>query len=138
VAQLQVDLVSVDRRVWSGEAEMVIARTTEGEIGILPGHAPTLGVLVDGSTVEIREVGGERLLVAIDGGFLSVDETGVRILAERAELGSDVDVAKARAELDASHGERSAVSDPDADPEDDPIVVARRAEARLRAAGQSA
>ena len=130
MAELQVDLVSVDRRVWQGEATMVIARTTEGEIGILPGHAPTLGVLVDGSTVEVRQTGGEPLMVAVDGGFLSVDETGVRILAERAELGSEVDVAGARADLDSTRG---------ADPDDgESAVVARRAEARLRAAGQSA
>ena len=127
MAELQVDLVSVDRRVWSGEATMVIARTTEGEIGILPGHAPTLGVLVDGSTVEVREASGETLLVAIDGGFLSVDDSGVRILAESAVLGSEVDVAAARAELQGSHGDDS-----------ESAVVARRAEARLRAAGQSA
>ncbi len=130
MADLQVDLVSVDRRVWSGEATMVIARTTEGEIGILPGHAPILGVLVDGSTVEIRQSGGESLLVAIDGGFLSVDEGGLRILAERAVIGSDVDVAAARAELDANRGADNG--------DDDAVVVARRAEARLRAAGQSA
>ena len=127
MAELQVDLVSVDRRVWSGDATMVIARTTEGEIGILPGHAPTLGVLVDGSTVEIREASGETLLVAIDGGFLSVDDTGVRILAESAVLGSEVDVAQARSELSGQHGDDS-----------ESAVVARRAEARLRAAGQSA
>jgi F-type H+-transporting ATPase subunit epsilon len=127
VAELQVDLVSVDRRVWSGEATMVIARTTEGEIGILPGHAPVLGVLVDGSTVEIREASGETLLVAIDGGFLSVDESGVRILAESAVLGSEVDVAAARADLQGGHAEDS-----------ESAVVARRAEARLRAAGQTA
>jgi F-type H+-transporting ATPase subunit epsilon len=130
VAELQVDLVSVDRRVWSGEATMVIARTTEGEIGILPGHTPILGVLVDGSTVEIRQTGGEAMLVAIDGGFLSVDEGGVRILAERAVLGSEVDVAGARADFDANRG---------ADPDDgESAVLARRAEARLRAAGQTA
>jgi F-type H+-transporting ATPase subunit epsilon len=130
VAELQVELVSVDRLVWSGAATMVIARTTEGEIGILPGHTPVLGVLVDGSTVEIREVGGEPLMVAIDGGFLSVDEAGVRILAERAQLGRDVDVAGARADLDATRGA-------DADDEES-AVTARRAQARLRAAGQSA
>ena len=130
MAELQVELVSVDRLVWSGEATMVIARTTEGEIGILPGHTPVLGVLVDGSTVEIREAGGEPLMVAIDGGFLSVDEGGVRILAERAQLGRDVDVAGARADLDATRGA-------DADDEES-AVTARRAQARRRAAGQSA
>ena len=132
MAELQVDLVSVDRRLWSGEATMVIARTTEGEIGILPGHAPVLGVLVDGSTVEIREAGGETLLVAVDGGFLSVDDTAVRILAESAVLGSDVDVAAARAELQDNQTHQ----DGDADGGEG-AVLARRAQARLRAAGQS-
>jgi F-type H+-transporting ATPase subunit epsilon len=138
VAELQVDLVSVDRRVWTGEATMVIARTTEGEIGILPGHAPTLGVLVDGSTVEIREAAGETLLVAIDGGFLSVDEGGVRILAERAVLGSEVDVAGARADLDANRGAAGRDAGNGEQGDDESVVLARRAEARLRAAGQSA
>jgi F-type H+-transporting ATPase subunit epsilon len=132
VAELQVDLVSVDRRVWSGEATMVIARTIEGEIGILAGHTPILGVLVDGSTVEIRQTGGETMLVAIDGGFLSVDEGGVRILAERAVLGSEVDVAAARADLDANHR-----ADTGEQGDTERAVLARRAEARLRAAGQS-
>jgi F-type H+-transporting ATPase subunit epsilon len=132
VAELQVDLVSVDRRVWSGEATMVIARTTEGEIGILPGHTPILGVLVDGSTVEIRQTAGEPMLAAIDGGFLSVDEGGVRILAERAVLGSEVDVAAARADLEANRrGDTGEQGDSES------AVLARRAEARLRAAGQS-
>jgi F-type H+-transporting ATPase subunit epsilon len=69
-------------------------------------------------------------MVAIDGGFLSVDDSGVRILAERAELGSEVDVAGARADLEANRGD-----DPD---DEEGAVVARRATARLRAAGQQA
>lgn len=82
---LQVELVSVEREVWSGEAEMVVARTTEGEIGILPGHAPMLGQLAEGYDVRIQ-TGGRELAVTVAGGFLSVTESGVTILAEAATL----------------------------------------------------
>jgi F-type H+-transporting ATPase subunit epsilon len=83
---LHVELVSVEREVWSGEADSVIARTTEGEIGILPGHAPLLGQLADGYDVRILQAGGSELAVHVSGGFLSVTEGGVTILAESATL----------------------------------------------------
>lgn len=82
---LQVELVSVEREVWSGEADMVVARTTEGEIGILPGHTPLLGQLAEGHEVRIQQ-GGTELVVGVSGGFLSVTESGVTILAEAATL----------------------------------------------------
>ena len=61
---LQVELVAADRLVWSGQATMVIARTTEGELGVLPGHAPLLGQLAPGGVVTIRTESGEDLTVA--------------------------------------------------------------------------
>jgi F-type H+-transporting ATPase subunit epsilon len=79
--QLHVDLVSVEEKVWSGEAEMIVARTTEGEIGILPGHAPLLGQLAEPGAVRIKQAAGE-LAYEVTGGFLSVTEDGVTILAE--------------------------------------------------------
>ena len=82
---LHVELVSVEREVWSGEADSVVARTTEGEIGILPGHAPLLGQLAEGYDVRILQAGGE-ITVNVSGGFLSVTEQGVTILAESATL----------------------------------------------------
>jgi F-type H+-transporting ATPase subunit epsilon len=86
VVGLQVELVAVERQVWSGEADMVVARTTEGEIGILPGHAPLLGQLAEGYDVRIHQTGGTELVVGLSGGFLSVTESGVTILAEAATL----------------------------------------------------
>jgi F-type H+-transporting ATPase subunit epsilon len=83
---LHVELVSVEREVWSGEAVSVVARTTEGEIGILPGHAPLLGQLAEGYDVRILQEGGGELAVNVSGGFLSVTEGGVTILAETATL----------------------------------------------------
>ena len=83
---LHVELVSVEREVWSGEASMVVARTTEGEIGVLPGHAPLLGQLAEGYNVRIQQAGGSELAVTVSGGFLSVTDEGVTILAESATL----------------------------------------------------
>ena len=81
MATLQVELVAVERKIWSGEARMVIARTTEGELGVLPGHAPLLGQLAEGGVVTIRTDSGEDVVVAAHGGFLSVTDRGVSILA---------------------------------------------------------
>ena len=67
---LHLELVSADRVVWSGEAKMVLTRTTEGELGVMAHHTPLMGVLVPG-TVEVRAVEGADLVAAVDGGFLS-------------------------------------------------------------------
>jgi len=129
VATLQVELVAVERMIWSGEATMVIARTTEGELGVLPGHAPLLGELAPGGVVRIRPESGEELVVAAHGGFLSVTEKGVSILAETAEIAGEIDVERAREALRRAEAEGD---DPDA------VAAARRAQSRLRAAGQDA
>lgn len=81
---LHVEFVAVEEKVWSGEAEMLVARTTEGEIGVLPGHAPLLGQLAEPSQVRIKTPGGEQLTYDVPGGFLSVTSTGVTVLAEGA------------------------------------------------------
>ena len=128
MATLQVELVAVERIIWSGEASMVIARTTEGEIGVLPSHAPLLGELAPGGVVTIRTTEGEDLVVAAHGGFLSVTERGVSILAETAEISSEIDVERAREALRRAEGNGD---DPEA------VAAARRAQSRLRAAGQA-
>jgi len=79
---LHVEVVAVEEKVWSGEAEMLIARTTEGELGVLPGHTPLLGQLAEPGQVRIKRPGGEELSYDVDGGFLSVTSTGVTVLAE--------------------------------------------------------
>jgi F-type H+-transporting ATPase subunit epsilon len=125
VAELHVEVVAVDRNVYSGEASMVVARTTEGEIGVLPGHAPLLGELAEGGVVTITETGGGQIVAAVHGGFLSVTDQGVTILAEVAEMAADIDTSRAQSALERgrSEGDEAAV---------------RRAEGRLRAAGQPA
>ena len=123
---MQVELVSVERPIWSGEATAVYARTTEGEIGVLPGHAPLLGALAPGWLVRIMHADGVEQRVAVHGGFLSVRADGVSVLAEMAENADEIDVARARHALErAGNGT------------DEESVAARdRAMARLRAAGE--
>ncbi|WP_265444917.1 F0F1 ATP synthase subunit epsilon [Flexivirga meconopsidis] len=81
---LNVEIVAPDRKVWSGEAKQLSARTVEGEIGILPGHSPMLAVLGNGE-VHIDPVDGKRSTITIDGGFISVDKDQVRLVAERVD-----------------------------------------------------
>jgi F-type H+-transporting ATPase subunit epsilon len=129
VATVHVELVSVERLLWSGDATMVIARTTEGELGVLPGHAPLLGELAAGGIVRIQQEGGEELVFAVHGGFLSVTEDGVSVLAELAERSDEIDVGRAQQALDRA---RSAGED-----DDEAAAAAGRAMSRLRAAGQT-
>jgi F-type H+-transporting ATPase subunit epsilon len=126
---LRVALVVPDRELWSGVASMVIAKTTEGDIGVLTGRAPMFGILAEGSLVEIVTE-ESRVKAAVSGGFLSVADNQVSILAARAQLGQDVDVAVTREELAAALAEASPTA------EDTP--EARYARALLRAAGDQA
>jgi F-type H+-transporting ATPase subunit epsilon len=124
MAEMHVELVAVERRLWSGEANFVRARTTVGEIGILPGHEPTLAQMEQAGVVRIDGTDGTRLTVAVHGGFLSITPEGVTVLAEFAEFSQEIDVSRARDALN-----RADASDPDG------AAAAKRAEARLRAAG---
>ncbi|GAB3297830.1 F0F1 ATP synthase subunit epsilon [Epidermidibacterium keratini] len=105
---LHVELVAVERLLWSGDAQMVVARTTEGEMGVLPGHAPVLAQLAEPGTVRIQREGAETMVLAVHGGFLSVTEKGVSILAEYAELADEIDVERARAALSRAEGDDEA------------------------------
>ena len=95
MAEIAVELVAVERMLWAGQASIVTAQTTEGEIGVLPGHEPMLGQLVDNGVVVIRPVDGDKLVAAVQGGFLSVSEDKVTILAEFAVWADEIDVAEA-------------------------------------------
>jgi F-type H+-transporting ATPase subunit epsilon len=132
---LHVELVVPDREVWSGSARMVVAKTLDGDIGVLSSHPSVLGILAEGSVIRILdpETSGDsaatsgELKAAVSNGFLSVSDDRVSILARNAELGGDVDKAAARAALE----EASAASG-------DESAEARWARARLRAAGEQA
>lgn len=118
MATMNVDIVAVDRKIWSGEATFVFTRTTAGDIGILPRHIPLVAQLVDDAMVRVEREGEDDLRVAVDGGFMTVTEEGITVLAESAEISSEID-------------ETAATEDSQSD---DPRTAAR-GRARLRAIG---
>jgi F-type H+-transporting ATPase subunit epsilon len=118
MAELNVEIVAVDREIWSGEATFLFTRTTAGEIGILPRHIPLVAQLVDDAMVRVEREGEDDLRIAVDGGFLSVTEETVTVLAESAEFASEIDESSAREDSES----------------DDPRIAAR-GRARLRAVG---
>jgi F-type H+-transporting ATPase subunit epsilon len=131
---LQVALVVPDGELWSGNARMVIAKTLDGDIGLLGSHPSVLGILVPGSVVEIRDpedAGGAQepiVRAAVLSGFLSVHDDRVSIMAREATLGSQVDRATVQSELDAALSEGG----PGGDEESTEVKYAR---ALLRASG---
>jgi F-type H+-transporting ATPase subunit epsilon len=134
---LHVELLMPDRSLWSGEAGMVIAKTIDGDIGILTGHSPVFGILSPGSTVRIQpevtgDQSGEEVRAAVRDGFLSVADNRVSILASVGLLAEDVEVSTARADLDAASAEAGSASAAEES------VEVRYARARLRAAGEQA
>jgi F-type H+-transporting ATPase subunit epsilon len=92
---MQVELVSPERILWSGEADMVVCRTTDGDIAFLSNHAPFIGALGIGM-VKIEEPGGQQTKVAVHGGFVEVSHNKVTLLSDVAEVAADIDVNRAR------------------------------------------
>ena len=131
---VRIALVAPDGEIWSGIARMVIAKTLDGDIGILTGHPPVVGVLADASLVRILDVenGEDRgeVRAAVSSGFLSVADDRVSILVRQAELGSEVEVAAARARLDDALSEAGQLPPGEAEP-----LEVRYSRAVLRAAG---
>jgi F-type H+-transporting ATPase subunit epsilon len=123
MASLQIELVAADRVVWSGQASEVLARTVDGDLGVLAGHAPLLSLLVPG-VVDITPLEGEVVRAAIDSGFLSVADNHVSILSEDAFLASEINADAAKAELEAATSE-------------DDAQGVLRAEAKLRLVGKA-
>ncbi len=121
---LQVELVAADRTVWSGRASMIIARTVEGDVGVLRGHAPMLSLLTD-AVVEITDDDGNVTVAAVDGGFLSVAADRVSVLSQHAVLAEEINIDEVRSELDTAQGLGGS---------DEAERRIRRAEARIRAA----
>jgi F-type H+-transporting ATPase subunit epsilon len=109
---MQVEVVSADAVVWSGEATNIIAKTVDGDIGILANHAPVLAVLVPGG-VEIVCPDGKREIIAVEGGFMSVSRGRVSILSEYAKLGAEISLAQAEKDLAAAESEIDAGDDSD-------------------------
>ena len=136
---LRVELVVPEGEIWAGRAEMVIAKTLDGDIGVLTGHTPVLGILAEGSLVRIRpEAGpdaaaGGEVVAAVNGGFFSVADDRVSVLAREAQLGGEVDTRAARAALDEAVQRAEASAGGGEEPAD-----VRYFRALLRAAGDPA
>ena len=124
---LQVALVVPDGEIWGGRAEMVIAKTLDGDIGVYTGHSPVIGILVEGSVVRIRPEGdAAEVSAAVGGGFFSIANDRVSILTRQAQLGSEVDTTAAQAALDSALEAAGPGQEP---------AAARYYRAQLRAAG---
>ncbi len=129
MATMQVELVSPEKIIFSGEATQVITRTLGGgEIAFLPGHAPFLGALVESHT-RITLVDGAVLDVAVHGGFVQVSGNTVSILSDTAELGEQVDRPRA---MRAKEGAEEALRH---EQDADAVAALSRAHARLNASG---
>ena len=129
-------LVAPDGEIWSGLARMVIAKTLDGDLGILTGHPPVVGILAEASLVRILDVEdgaaedqGE-VRAAVSSGFLSVADDRISILVGQAELGSRIEVAAARARLDSAIAEAGQLP-----PGEQETLDVKYSRALLRAAG---
>lgn len=135
---LHVELLMPDRSLWSGEADMIIAKTIDGDIGVLAGHSPVFGILSPGSLVRIQPVPGEgegtggEVRAAVRDGFLSVTDDRVSVLTSVGTLAGDVDVPTAHADLEAGTAEAGSAAAAEES------VEVRYARAQLRAAGEQA
>ena len=129
MATMQVELVSPEKVVFSGEATQVITRTLGGgEIAFLPGHAPFLGALTENHT-RITLADGSQLDVAVHGGFVQVADNKVSILSDIAELGDQIDRGRAMAAKERAEAILRNEDDVEAE------AALSRAHARLNASG---
>ena len=128
---LHVEVVSPERILWTGEAQMVLARPVGGgDIAFLTGHAPFVGAL-DIHPVTVRSEDGTDELIAVHGGFVEVSNDRVTVLSDVAEVSSQIDVERARAAQERAEAELRAGDDAEAE------AALRRAHARLAAASGS-
>ncbi|MDP4804518.1 MAG: F0F1 ATP synthase subunit epsilon [Candidatus Nanopelagicales bacterium] len=126
MGQLNVAVVSAERALWRGTAKSVVAKTPEGEIGILSGHEPVLALLVE-SPMRIELEDGTKMFVAVHGGFFSVDSDNVNVIAGTAELAESIDVERAKAAMERA----KAASEDDVEA----ASALKRAETRISVAG---
>ncbi|MHB1930798.1 MAG: ATP synthase F1 subunit epsilon [Acidimicrobiales bacterium] len=132
MATTHVEVVSPTRVLHSGDAEMVVTRTVDGDIAFLADHVPLLGAL-DTCVTRIVAEDGSEVRIAVAGGFVEVRDNHVIVLAADAALGSEIDVDAARAELrEAEARQRDDATDEAAE------AALRRAQVRLEAAGVAA
>jgi F-type H+-transporting ATPase subunit epsilon len=123
MAKTQLEIVTAERVVFSDEVEVVVAPGVEGQLGILPHHAPLMTILLPGELLVKK--GGEEFFLAISGGFLEVRPDRVIVLADAAERVEEIDIARAE---EAKRRAEERLTHPTAE------VDMARAEAALRRA----
>tara|TARA_B110000014_G_C19538313_1_gene288493 strand:+ start:14 stop:406 length:393 start_codon:yes stop_codon:yes gene_type:complete len=128
---LRVELVSPERVVYEGEAELVIARTTDGEIGFQTDHVPFVGNLVP-SVIRIALSDGGVQHIAVHSGFIEVSDNHVALLSDIAEIAEDIDTDRARKALEKATEILAGNSE-----DEEALYAAKRAEVRLQAAQAS-
>ena len=121
---MQVDLVSPEKMLFSGEATLVVARPVGGDAAFLPGHAPFIGELAVGPVL-IRTADGKDLKAAVHGGFIEVRNNKVTILSDVAELASDIDANRAAASKAKIESKQHGLSETEA------ALALRRATVRI-------
>ena len=124
---LRIELVSPEKIVYEGDAELVIARTSDGEIGFQPGHVPFVGNLVS-SVVRVALSDGGVQRIAVHSGFVEVSDNHVALLCDVAELAEDIDIERAKASLESA---KSVLANDPSNSE--AVAAANRAEVRLEA-----
>src|SRR3972149_4232492 len=129
---IRLEIVTIERRVFSGDVDMVIAPGTDGELGILPHHTPLLTSLKEG-ILRVKR-GGEEELFAIGGGIMEVLPDKVIVMADAAERSDEIDVA--RAEAARHRAEQLLQERPSGVELDTALAALRRSQVRLRVAQQ--
>ena len=127
---LSVALVSPERILYQGEADMVVCRTTDGELAFLTGHAPLVGALAI-ARVKIVPPDGPPVRAAVHGGFVEVRDNRVSILSDVAELAEQIDLDRARAARDEAERRAQQGDDEEAN------AALRRALVRLEVGGEA-
>ncbi|MDQ2726348.1 MAG: ATP synthase F1 subunit epsilon [Actinomycetota bacterium] len=133
MATTEVEVVSPDRILYSGEAEMVVCRTVDGEIAFLAEHTPLIGAMVP-CVLRIVAESGDEDVFAVGGGFVDVGNNKVIVLADQAQEAGDIDVATARSDLEAAQNRQGS----DDEDNERAATAERWAEVRLEVAGESA
>ena len=128
MATMQVEVVSPEKVLFSGEAKQVVTRTLDGEIAFLPGHSPFLGALTECHT-RITLADNSVLDVAVHGGFVQVSGNTVSVLSDVAELADQIDRQRALRAAEAAETALRKEHDAEA------VAALSRAHARLNATG---
>ena len=127
---MRLEIITAESRVYADDVEVLVAPGIDGELGILPHHAPLMTALQPGEII-IRK-GGEETYLAVSGGFLEVMGNQVTILSDACERSDEIDEERARLAMEQAQ-ERLASRDADLDLEQ-AVTAVRRAETRLRVA----